>query len=1772
MRPKSKSLLDLWVENREAPAKDAEDLSTRLRKLSLLRDRDLVTSIARQNVEMAGLLPPTGTDVFRRFTPESLAEIEKLAEKNVQTEGTKNAEVAEEDLPKPSSDLEAGKSLPFIYGDPPPELLNVPLEDLDPFYKAQKTFIVINKGNTIFRFNAEPACYLLSPFNILRRGAIRVHIHSIFRVFIMLTIVLHTLWLSVSYPTAWLNRHAEYVFTGIFTFEAVLKVLSRGFCVGHFTYLHDPWNWLDFLLITMAYANEFIDLPNLAALRMFRVLQTLESPALKIFTGALIQSAKKLAGVMFFIIFCLSVLALIALQLFMGSLRQKCIVWPINETNYATSPSGYTTDGPDSIDFDVYMNSQENYYYFPGHLDALLCGNSSDAGICPEGYTCMKAGPNPNYGYTSYDNFGLAFLALFRLMTRDFWENLFQLTMRAAGQSFMPLFAVAILVGFYLINLVLAVVAMAYAEQNAAAISEARENEKEYQRILRQLKKREAQGMEKKNEKEEMSSTRPSLLELDKPSLRKRASREVSGASKEIKELEETKRPPGCYKCANIFLKWDCCGPWIVFKKWVHFVVMDPFMDLFITICVIINTVFMALECYPMSPEHEELLSFGNLVFTLIFAAEMVVKIIAMDPYYYFQVGWNIFDSIIATLSLLELGLADVEGLSVLRSFRLLRIFRLGESWPAFNMLIKIMRNSVGALGKVTLVLAVTVTTFAMVGVQLFGKSYRDCVCKIAQDCELPRWHMHDFFHSFMLVFRILCGEWIETMWDCMEVAGLAVCVVFYITVLVIGNLVVVNLFMALLWNSFRGNYPAMYSEARNMVNMQIAMKRISRGFAWVKAFIIRPTNSPLGMKLKAGKDGDRDEGDAKKENLALEHVGIDCSLAVPIAKAELDLDDENDTDALKNGDAEKSPQCSAVDRKPEEVAIATEKDGPQDCFTKGCIRRCPWLKVDITQGRGKMWWNFRRTCFAIVEHSCFQAFITFVILVSCGALAFEDMYLEQRKVLSIILAYAELVFTSVFILEMLLKWLAYGFKTYFTSAWCWLEFLIVNVSLLSMMVTLGFPVFGSVNVLRALRIPSRIEGTRVVLNTLVGAIPSLFNVVLACITLWLIFSIMGVNLFAGKFYSCMNTTSEEMFHANDINNRTECSNLIFANFTDVTWENRMVNFDSVPMGYLSLLQVGTNKGWLDLIYAAMDSRSVEDQPVYEDNLYMYLYFVFFIFGSIFTLCFFLGAYIDYYNQQKKKLGGQDLFMTEGQRKYWMKELDSKEQRPIPRPQNCLQGLAFDFVTKPFIEIFMMVLLCIYMVILMTETDNQSLEMEIIQYFSTLVYVLILIIECALKIFALRQYFFNVGWNIFDFVVVILSILSIVLADLIEKYFVSPALFRIMRAARIGCILRLIRGFEGVNKLLRALMMSLPAIFNFVLLLFINMFIFSIIGMSLFGHVKKMHGINDMTNFETFGNSMLSMFQTTTLAGWDGLLLPILHSGPPDCDPYFENPGTSVRGNCASPTLGIIFFCSYIIISLLIVVNMYIAIILENFKVTTKESADPLCEDDFEMFYETWEKFDPDATQYVDYSQLSDFCDALKDPLRIPKPNTIKLITMDLPIAPGDKIHCRDILMALTTEVLGDSGEMDSLKTSIEEKFMMKNPSKLAYEPITTTLRRKQEEVAASIIQRACRKHLPKFCEKMAKAKEDKEQPEKERMTAKPINSLYGSQAAKEDLATMEAQPLMGSVDSQPEADPKDIQSSGAPVHVMTKVILRSATSSIPQPTVPASNSTDSDI
>lgn len=196
---------------------------------------------------------------------------------------------------------------------------------------------------------------------------------------------------------------------------------------------------------------------------------------------------------------------------------------------------------------------------------------------------------------------------------------------------------------------------------------------------------------------------------------------------------------------------------------------------------------------------------------------------------------------------------------------------------------------------------------------------------------------------------------------------------------------------------------------------------------------------------------------------------------------------------------------------------------------------------------------------------------------------------------------------------------------------------------------------------LRPLRAISRWQGMRIVVNALMYAIPSIFNVLLVCLVFWLIFSIMGVQFFGGKFFKCvdeegfllplevctilmfiyiiLNTRIQIPLCLQIVNDKWECY------YNNLTWINSKISFDHVGVAYLALFQVATFEGWMEVMADAVDARGVDLQPAREANIYAYIYFVIFIVcGSFFTLNLFIGVIIDNFNMLKKKVSSDQTF------------------------------------------------------------------------------------------------------------------------------------------------------------------------------------------------------------------------------------------------------------------------------------------------------------------------------------------------------------------------------------------------------------------------------------------------------------------------------------------------------------------------------------------------
>ncbi|XP_054720547.1 sodium channel protein 60E-like [Uloborus diversus] len=1612
-----------------------------------------------------------------------------------------------------------------------------------------ETFCVIAKRSSsyyLYRYSAEDSLFVFSPWSSVRRSAIRISCHRYFELFVMTTILLNCIFLALSQPI----EETEYVFLIIYTVEMVIKIIAKGFILHKYTYLRNPWNWLDFLVVLSGYITLSLQaigvaIGNLSGLRTFRVLRALKTvsitPGLKTIVNAMLHSLGMLAEVMTLTVFCLMVFALLALQLYVGVLRHKCIFnVPFQNVSHAT--------------YALHVNNRSSWLLDSDGQPAV-CGNRTGTRHCPENYTCLPGiDENPNFGYTNFDSYGWALLTTFQLITLDFWEDVYNKINAATGPTSVFFFMLVVFFGsFYLINLTLAVVAIAYEEEAATTLREQDKIKrftvglptrlystllaiKMRSRMLHPTFRRRSRQPQRWCSPRRGAGNTPNRIQVRRNEISENASHRNSfrnsrrtfapgetlyeededDAEQHHRSSSRTKRTcleeapdivistggqlPAMGRTQGNFSR--SCRQFLqitisIFaqiRRILTLIVSDPLFDSFITVCILLNTAFLSFEHHGMTVKMERILRLGNLVFTIIFSLEAAVKLLALGRSY-FRSKWNVFDLVVVVVSLADLSFETVGGLSVLRTFRLLRVVKLAQAWPTMRLLLTIIASTLGAVGNMTLVLAVIVYIFAIMGVQLFGDIY---AAENFAPSPVPRWNFTDFWHSLLMMFRILCGEWVQPLWDCMRAAGekYHVCIFLFLVALTVGNFLVLNLFLAMLLNSFN-------SQELKEKRKEASDSKLLKGFQRIKGVIRRtnviheldrveplqqrPSPQPVFQKRRWSEPGivlrpmsprrSNDTSNSVWDKFLLSR-DIPSTLSQYGSARMLAASDKTLNRHPLAQFHEKDPQNHSRDSSPlkkcdEENVL---KEPPK------CCPSCIYRHLD-TENRPffRYWKKGRRHVFNIVNHRVFEWVILLLIFSSSIVLCFEDVFLPDKPQLMKILGYFNFFFTACFVIEVLLKWIAFGFMVYFSSLWTTMDFIIVCVSVVSVVAESSgsglyvLRAFRTLRALRPLRAISRWEGMKIVVNALMSAIPSIFNVLLVCLVFWLIFSIMGVQFFGGRFYRCIDeegrTLSPQV--------TADVGQCLILNYS---WVNRDINFDNVGNAYLALFQVATFEGWTEVMEYATDATEVGSQPYTEANFPAYIYFVTFIIcGSFFTLNLFIGVIIDNFNMLKKKYEGGivEMFLTDSQKAYYTAMLKlgrRKPQRIVTRPQNRYLRFCYDVAMSRRFEMIVFALIILNMIAMTVEHYQQPDEVTHILETLNIVFTTIFGIEAVIKIIGLRQYYFTFPWNVFDLTVIVMSVIGIIFEEALQKLVISPTLLRVVRLIRIGRILRLIKAAKGIRKLLFALVISLPALFNIGALLFLVTFVYAIIGMSLFGHVKLPDtggggsGLSEMVNFQTFANSMVLLFRLATSAGWNDVL-DTLMVRPPNCDIHYKG---MPNGNCGHPTIAVIYLVTYIIINFMVIINMYIAVILENLSQASKEETG-ISEEDIEMFYVCWSQFDPSASQFIHHSQLSDFVDSLEPPLGIEKPNEPALVAMNLPIATGDRIHCLDILHSLVNLVLGDvedSEEFRIVRRQVDQRFRKTFPTRNLVEIVSTTLKRKQQDNAAKVIQRTFKKHL----------------------------------------------------------------------------------------------------
>mmetsp|Transcript_14911 Transcript_14911/g.2500 ORF Transcript_14911/g.2500 Transcript_14911/m.2500 type:complete len:171 (+) Transcript_14911:207-719(+) len=148
-------------------------------------------------------------------------------------------------------------------------------------------------------------------------------------------------------------------------------------------------------------------------------------------------------------------------------------------------------------------------------------------------------------------------------------------------------------------------------------------------------------------------------------------------------------------------------------------------------------------------------------------------------------------------MSIFNIGASNFSSIIVLRAFRLLRIFKLARRWKSLRILLKKMGQSMSTIGYLGLLCFLCMFIYALIGMRLFGGKMKD------EDGNHSRANFDTLFWSLITIFQIITGEnWNEVMFS-----GVAntnwLSTLYFLSLLVIGNYVLFNLFLAILLQNF---------------------------------------------------------------------------------------------------------------------------------------------------------------------------------------------------------------------------------------------------------------------------------------------------------------------------------------------------------------------------------------------------------------------------------------------------------------------------------------------------------------------------------------------------------------------------------------------------------------------------------------------------------------------------------------------------------------------------------------------------------------------------------------------------------------------------------------------------------------------------------------------------------------------------------------------------------------------------------------------------------
>ncbi|XP_067640093.1 voltage-dependent calcium channel type A subunit alpha-1 isoform X14 [Eurosta solidaginis] len=1369
----------------------------------------------------------------------------------------------------------------------------------------------------------------------------------------------------------------ETYFLCIFCVEASLKILALGLVLHKHSYLRNIWNIMDFVVVVTGFMALLpqkwieVDLKTLRAIRVLRPLKLVSGiPSLQVVLKSIIKAMAPLLQIGLLVLFAIVIFAIIGLEFYSGALHKTC----------------YSLEDPNK-------SVKEGESETPCYTDNVT-ERASGSFVC--NYTtsmCLEKWEGPNWGITSFDNIGFAMLTVFQCITMEGWTAILYWTNDALGSTFNWIYFVPLIVigSFFMLNLVLGVLSGEFAKEREKV-----ENRQEFLKLRRQHQlERELNGYvewickaeevilaeERTTEAEKMH-----IMEARRRNAAKRKKLKSLGKSKstdtEEEEGDEDYGDDGYLK-SRPKPQGRCTGFWRAekrFRFWMRHTVKTQWFYWFVIVLVFLNTMCVAVEHYGQPKFLTLFLYYAEFVFLGLFMSEMFIKMYALGPRTYFESSFNRFDCVVISGSIFEVIWSKVKGgsfgLSVLRALRLLRIFKVTKYWSSLRNLVISLLNSMRSIISLLFLLFLFILIFALLGMQLFGGQF-------SFKSGTPETNFNTFPIALLTVFQILTGEdWNEVMYQGIKSQGGAkkgmIYSVYFIVLVLFGNYTLLNVFLAI--------------AVDNLANAQ---------------------ELTAAEEEQVEEDKEKQLQELEKEMEALQADGVH----------------------VENGDGGSAPSKAKSKKKEEEKKEDEE-------VTEGPKPMLPYSSMFILSPTNPI----RQGAHWVVNLRYFDFFIMIVISLSSIALAAEDPVREHSP-RNKILNYFDYAFTGVFTIEMLLKIVDLGVilhpGSYLREFWNIMDAVVVVCAAVSF----GFDMSGSsagqnlstikslrvLRVLRPLKTIKRVPKLKAVFDCVVNSLKNVVNILIVYILFQFIFSVIGVQLFNGKFFHC----TDESKHTSE-----ECQGSYFKYEEDELlprqeariWRPRSFHYDNVAAAMLTLFAVQTGEGWPQVLQHSMAATYEDRGPIQNFRIEMSIFYIvyFIVFPFFFVNIFVALIIITFQEQGEAEL--QDGEIDKNQKSCIDFTIGARPlERYMPKNRNTFKYKVWRIVVSTPFEYFIMMLIVFNTLLLMMKYHNQGEMYEKSLKYINMGFTGMFSVETVLKIigFGVKN-FFKDPWNIFDLITVVGSIVDALWMEFGSSS-INVGFLRLFRAARL---IKLLRQGYTIRILLWTFVQSFKALPYVCLLIAMLFFIYAIIGMQVFGNIKYDPDtqLNRHNNFQSFSGGIMLLFRCATGEAWPNIMLACLKGRP--CDEEAEK-GDETCGS----TLAYAYFVSFIFFCSFLMLNLFVAVIMDNFDYLTRDSS-ILGAHHLDEFVRIWAEYDPNATGRIHYTEMYDMLKNMDPPLGFGNkcPNRLaykKLIRMNMPLDDEMRVQFTTTLFALIRENLSikmrTAEEMDQADSELRD-------------------------------------------------------------------------------------------------------------------------------------------